>query len=335
MAQRRGGLGRGLDSLIRNPKAGKTPDKPAASQSSDDNIMSTNARKAEPSEFDDIPVGHATTEPAPSLPEGVSTLRINEITPNREQPRKEFDKEHLEELASSIKQYGIIAPLLVQKKENYYELIAGERRWRAARMAGLSEVPVVIREMTEQEGVEMSLIENIQREDLSPIEEANAYARLADEFKLTQEEIAKRVSKSRTTITNAMRLLRLPEEVQAMLAAGDITEGHARAILSLLTADDQIETARKIAQEGLSVRETEKLVRAMTHPKARKTRQPGNVVDEVIYRNLEEQLSEALGTKVRISPQGKNKGRIEIEYYSTLDLDRLSDILRSAGKLEV
>ena len=265
-------------------------------------------------------------KPANTAGDSVILMKISAVEPNREQPRKEFDADKLAELADSIKQFGVIQPLLVQKRDDYYEIIAGERRWRAAKIAGLREIPVIVREYSEQEAVEISLIENIQREDLNPIEEAKAYVRLMDEFHLTQESIAGRVAKSRVTITNATRLLRLPEEVQQMLISGDISEGHARAVLALPSAEAQIEAAKKIAAAHLSVREAERLVKQLTAPVKRRKKE-NDPVNDLIYKDLEERLKSALGTKVRIVRKKKDKGTIEIEYYSVPELERILDLL--------
>ncbi len=258
----------------------------------------------------------------------VVMMKISQVEPNREQPRKDFDKDKLDELAESIRQFGVIQPLLVQKRDGYYEIIAGERRWRASQIAGLKEVPVIIRDYSEQEVVEISLIENIQREDLNPIEEANAYQRLIEEFHLTQESIAKRVSKSRAAVTNSIRLLRLPEEIREMLIFGDLSEGHARALLGLPDPEMQIKAARTVIKSGASVRDTEKLVKELLNPRTPKTRER-DVQSDLVYQNLEEQMKQILGTKVAIRRKNKNAGRIEIEYYSSAELERLFDLLRS------
>lgn len=252
-------------------------------------------------------------------------LPVHEIEPNKSQPRKNFDEETLKELSDSIKQYGIIQPLIVQKRDKYYEIIAGERRWRAARIAGLKEIPVIIKDYTPQETIEVALIENIQREDLNPIEEAQAYQRLIKEYQLTQEELADKVSKSRVTITNSLRLLKLDERVQQMLTDELLTGGHARALLSLEDKNFQYETACKIIDKKLSVRDTEKLVKQML--KGKPTKKPAVADDnDYIYRDLEEKLKNIIGTKVSINRKQKNKGKIEIEYYSYEDLERIMDL---------
>ena len=251
-------------------------------------------------------------------------VKITKIEPNREQPRKNFDEDALLELADSIKQFGLLQPILVQDRKTYYEIIAGERRWRASKLAGLKEVPVIIRNYTEQEIVEISLIENIQREDLNPIEEAQAYKRLLTEFNLKQDEVAERVSKSRTAVTNSMRLLKLCDEVQQMVISDMISTGHARAILSVEDPRQQYELAQKIFDEKLSVRDVEKMVRSLGKPaKEKKAADKGL---DVIYEDIQEKLKNTLGTKVAISSKGDGAGRIEIEFYTHEDLDRLVDI---------
>lgn len=256
------------------------------------------------------------------------TLKLNLIEPNSEQPRKNFDEESLQELADSIKQYGILQPLIVQKKGNHYEIIAGERRWRAAKLAGITDVPVLIREYDKQQTMEIALIENVQRADLNPIEEAQAFQQLIQEFHLTQEEIANRVSKNRATITNSMRLLKLDVRVQDMLADGKISSGHARALLGLEEGERQYQVAVKINEEKLSVRDVEKLVKMMNRPPKEKKPEKGPDID-LIYRQVEDKLKSIMGTKVVINQKDKNKGRIEIEYYSQEELERLIELMES------
>ena len=253
------------------------------------------------------------------------TLKLNLIEPNSEQPRKNFDEESLQELADSIKQYGILQPLIVQKKGNHYEIIAGERRWRAAKLAGITEL---IREYDKQQTMEIALIENVQRADLNPIEEAQAFQQLIQEFHLTQEEIANRVSKNRATITNSMRLLKLDVRVQDMLADGKISSGHARALLGLEEGERQYQVAVKITEEKLSVRDVEKLVKMMNRPPKEKKPEKGPDID-LIYRQVEDKLKSIMGTKVVINQKDKNKGRIEIEYYSQEELERLIELMES------
>lgn len=255
-------------------------------------------------------------------------IDINKVEPNREQPRKKFDEDALIELSESIKQFGILQPLLCQERDDYYEIVAGERRWRAAKLAGLKEVPVIIKKLTNQQIMEISLIENIQREDLNPIEEALAYKRLLEEFKLKQDDVAERVSKSRTAVTNTMRLLKLDEKVQQMVIDEMLTTGHARALISIEDRDLQFQMANQIFDNKLSVRETEKLVRKLGEEKEEttKTKEPDV---EIIYRNLEEKVKEILGTKVQISHKKNNSGKIEIEYYSNEELERIIELLES------
>ena len=254
-------------------------------------------------------------------------VNINQVEPNREQPRKDFDEDALMELADSIKQFGILQPLLVQKKKDYYEIIAGERRWRAAKLAGLKEVPVIIKDYTDQEIVEISLIENIQRENLNPIEEAMAYKRLLEEFNLKQDEVAERVSKSRTAVTNSMRLLKLSGRVQQMIVDDMISTGHARALLAIDDEEQQYMLANRVFDEKLSVRETEKLVKALKNPKKEIKKQ--KIEHTFVYDNLEEQMKNIIGTKVSVNPKANGKGKIEIEYYSEEELERIYDLIMS------
>ena len=295
MAVKKNGLGKGLDSLIVNKQ------------------------------------GSANKKEEGKKEESGIMVNINKVEPNREQPRKNFDEDALMELSDSIKQFGVLSPLLVQNKGSYYEIIAGERRWRAAKMAGLKEVPVIVRELTEQEIVEISLIENIQREDLNPIEEALAFKKLLEEFHLKQDEVAERVSKSRTAVTNSMRLLKLDERVQQMIIDEMITTGHARAILGITDKDKQYEFAQRIFDEKLSVREVEKEVKRMQNekknPKPEKTSLDPQL--EAIYTDLEEQMKNILGTKVSINAKDPKKGKIEIEYYSQDELDRIINLFRA------
>ncbi len=257
------------------------------------------------------------------------TLKLTQIEPNTGQPRKDFNQEMIQELADSIRQYGVLQPLLVQKKGDHYEIIAGERRWRAAKEAGLKEIPVVIREYTKQQTMEIALIENVQREDLNPIEEALAYQQLMQEFDLTQEEIAARVSKNRATITNSMRLLKLDKRVQEMLVQGMISSGHARALLALDDGEQQYQIALKIASERLSVRDVEKLVKQLSKPKKVKKVEEEERDLSFIFKDLEERMKQIMGTKVNINKKDRNKGRIEIEYYSEAELERLVELIES------
>lgn len=255
-------------------------------------------------------------------------VKISEVEPNRNQPRKNFDEDALLELSESIKQFGIIQPLVVQKRKDYYEIIAGERRWRAAKMAGLKEVPVIIKDYTDQEIVEISLIENIQREDLNPIEEAQAFKRLLTEFHLKQDEVAEKVSKSRTAVTNSMRLLKLDERVQQMVIDDMLSTGHARALLTTDDKEQQYSLANKIFEEKMSVREVEHMMQALQKPKTEKKRKE-EVPNKFIYEDVEEKLKNILGTKVSVNHKKNNKGKIEIEYYSNEELERIMDLLES------
>jgi ParB family chromosome partitioning protein len=252
-------------------------------------------------------------------------VKITKVEPNREQPRKNFDEDALQELADSIKQFGLLQPILVQDRKDHYEIIAGERRWRAAKLAGLKEVPVIIRNYTKQEIVEISLIENIQREDLNPIEEAQAYKRLLEEFNLKQDEVAERVSKSRAAVTNSIRLLKLSDEVQQMVIDEMISTGHARALLGVDNPEEQYNLAQRIFDEKLSVRDVEKLVKNLHKPAKQKKTDDKTL--QVIYQDIEEKLKQKLSTKVAISSKGDGAGKIEIEFYSHEDLDRLLDMM--------
>lgn len=257
-----------------------------------------------------------------------TVVKITMVEPNRKQPRKNFDEDALQELADSIKQFGLIQPILVQDRKDHYEIIAGERRWRAAKIAGLKEVPVIIRNYSEKEIMEISLIENIQRENLNPIEEAQAYKRLLEEFHLKQDEVAERVSKSRAAVTNSMRLLKLGEEVQQMLIDDMISTGHARALLAIENQEEQYTIAQKIFDEKLSVRDVEKLVKNLNKPvKNPKKTTPADKTMEAIYLDLEEKLKNRLSTKVTVTSKGNGAGKIEIEFYNHEDLDRLMDLM--------
>ncbi len=257
--------------------------------------------------------------------DGVVNVKISKVEPNREQPRKNFDEDALQELAESIKQFGVLQPILVQEREDYYEIIAGERRWRAANIAGLKEVPVIIRNLTEQEIVEIALIENIQREDLNPIEEAQAYKRLLTEFNLKQDEVAERVSKSRTAVTNSMRLLKLSDDVQQMVIDEMISTGHARALLAIEDPEQQYILAQKVFDEKLSVRDIEKLVKNLGKTKVQKKSKEKQLI--AIYQDIEETLKEKLSTKVSIVAKENGAGKIEVEFFSHEELDRLMEII--------
>ena len=264
---------------------------------------------------------------------GEILIRLSQIETNEKQPRKNFDEEELEELTASIRQFGVLQPLLVQKSGKKYRIIAGERRFRAAKEAGLKEVPVIIRDYSGQQAAEVAIIENVQRADLNPMEEAMAYQTLIDEYGLRQEDIADRVSKNRTTITNALRLLKLSEEVREMVAQGILSAGHARTLVVVEDPEEQLALAKEIAEKGLSVRDTERLIKLRGRKKA-KPEDPEKTADDplkIFYRDYEEQMHTLLGTKVRINRRDKNKGRIEIDYYSQDELERLMDLFRSVG----
>lgn len=297
------GLGKGLDSLI-----------PSAAVES---------KKKE--------VKNDSVEVAKSENKGPETIvKITKVEPNRKQPRKNFDEDALQELADSIKQFGLLQPILVQDRKDYYEIIAGERRWRAAKLAGLKEVPVIIREYTEKEIVEISLIENIQREDLNPIEEAQAYKRLLEEFNMKQDEVAERISKSRSAVTNSIRLLKLSNEVQQMLIDDMITTGHARALLSIEDKELQYSLAQRIFDEKLSVRDVEKIMKSLQKPTKPKKMSDKTLM--AIYQDIEEKLKTKLSTKVSVTSKGDGAGKIEIEFYNHEDLDRILDMI---GKTEI
>lgn len=260
--------------------------------------------------------------------DNILTIDINLIKPNKKQPRKNFDNEKLMELANSIKEHGIIQPIIVKEEDNIYTIIAGERRWRAAKHLNLKEIPVIIKNLSDIEIVEVSLIENIIRENLNPIEEALAYKRLIKEFTLTQEEISKQVSKSRSTIANALRLLNLDERIQGYLIEGVISEGHGRAILGLENKEDQYEVATKVIDENLNVRQTEILVKNYgKQPTIKEIPKKHN--EDIYYKDIKARLENHFNTKVNINNNSKNKGKIEIEYYSPEDLQRIIEILEA------
>ncbi|RRK34087.1 ParB/RepB/Spo0J family partition protein [Schaedlerella arabinosiphila] len=315
MPIKRNGLGKGLDSLIpdKNVKTeieSKAPDEKAA-KSKETQIVKTEIIE-------------------PENKTGELLLNINEVEPNRSQPRKEFDEDALLELADSLRQYGILQPLIVQRKKGYHEIIAGERRWRAAKLAGLKEVPVIIKEYSPQEVVEISLIENIQRENLNPIEEAVAFKRLLEEFNLKQDEVAERVSKSRTAVTNSMRLLKLNDKVQQMIIDDMISTGHARALLAIDNKEQQYTIATKIFDEKLSVRETEKLVKSLKNPKMPVEKE--KIEHVFVYDDLVDKMKNIMGTKVNINAKANGKGKIEIEYYSEEELERIYDLIMTISQ---
>ncbi len=303
MPVKRKGLGKGLDSLIPENKSAK--------------VSSSESKK---------------TEETAELKSGEQMMKINMVEPNRDQPRRNFEEDALLELADSIKQYGVLQPLIVRKRNDYYEIIAGERRWRAAKMAGVKEVPVIIKEYNEQEILEIALIENIQRENLNPIEEAMAFKKLLEEFNLKQDEVAERVSKSRTAVTNSMRLLKLDQRVQQMIIDDMISTGHARALLAIDDPEQQYVLANKIFDEKLSVRETEKTIKEIKNPKKQKEKKI--IENAFIYEDIEDKMKQVLGTKVHVASKGKGKGKIEIEYYSDKELERMFDMIMSIGKGE-
>lgn len=303
MAVKRKGLGKGLDSLIPDNKSAKT--------------TASEEKKQEESALNKS---------------GEQMMKINMVEPNRDQPRRNFEEDALLELADSIKQYGVLQPLIVRKRNDYYEIIAGERRWRAAKMAGVKEVPVIVKDYNEQEILEIALIENIQRENLNPIEEAMAFKKLLEEFHLKQDEVAERVSKSRTAVTNSMRLLKLDSRVQQMIIDDMISTGHARALLAIDDPEQQYALANKIFDEKLSVRETEKMIKDLKNPKKEKEKK--KVENSFIYEDIEDKMKQVLGTKVHVAAKGKGKGKIEIEYYSDKELERMFDMIMSIGKGE-
>ena len=304
MAVKKKGLGKGLDSLIPAGNSAKT-----VSKSSE--TVSQNSEIAE---------------------KGEKMVKINMVEPNRDQPRRNFEEDSLLELADSIKQFGVLQPLIVRKRNDYYEIIAGERRWRAAKLAGIKEIPVIVKDYSQQEIVEIALIENIQRENLNPIEEAMAFKRLLTEFNLKQDEVAERVSKSRTAVTNSMRLLKLNEKVQQMIVDDMISTGHARALLAIDDPEQQYQLANKIFDEKLSVRETEKLIKELKNPKKPK---PKKVVENAfIYEDIGNKMKQVLGTKVNVTSKGNGKGKIEIEYYSDEELERMFEMIMSLQKGE-
>ena len=302
MAPKRG-LGRGLSNLI----------------PTDDTIEDVSTKTSKQTKA-------STTAKTEVIKKVEQTLNINRIEPNKNQPRKEFNEDALQELAESIKQFGVIEPLVVVKRKGYYELIAGERRWRAARLAGLKEVPVVIKDYDDQQIVEIALIENIQREDLNPIEEALAYQRLSKEFGLKQDEVAEKVSKSRTAVTNSMRLLKLDKRVQQMLIDGMLSSGHARTLLAIEDGETQYSVAQAVFDKILNVRDTEKLIKDLDKPEKQPKKKPAN---DFIYRDLENKLKDKMRTKVVIKNRDNNKGKIEIEYYSQDELERIIDMINS------
>ena len=317
MAGRKNGLGRGLDALFPEKKSAvKESVKKATVKTENKTVVPEKTTDDTTEESNRSTIGHKKT---------AMIVKISSVEPNVNQPRKQFDEDALLELSESIKQYGVLQPLLVSDKKDYYEIIAGERRWRAAKLAGLKEIPVIVKEFSEQELVEISLIENIQREDLNPIEEAQAYKRLLTEFHLKQDEVAERVSKSRAAVTNSIRLLKLNEDVQRMVVDEMISTGHARALLAVENPEEQYNLAQRIFDEKLSVRDVEKLVKNQHKPA--KPKKTDDKTMQVIYQDIEEKLKQKLGRKVTVTSRGEGSGKIEIEFYNHEDLDRLLDVL--------
>ena len=372
MARKHGGLGRGLDALIpmreEVEKAMKSAEsdsveilfaddeedsessyptivsevkeKEDVSRKTEENVSrETLEEKKEPEIIDQSPEEDKKEEKkkeekSSDRLKNAVIVRISEVEPNREQPRKKFDDEKLEELSESIKTYGLLQPILVQKRDGYYEIIAGERRWRAALKAGLKEIPVIVRDYTAKEILELSLVENIQRENLNPIEESRAYKRLMDEFGLSQEEVAQRVSKSRSAVANSLRLLKLEENVQKMVIEGQITMGHARALLPLEIPEEQLKMAQEIVEKQLSVRETEKKVKEILSsgkkPEVEITKTQQQEEDPsiaVIYKQIEERLQQTLHTKVSIQRKRNGHGKLLIDFYNSDDLEKIIDKL--------
>ena len=324
MAGRKNGLGRGLDAFF--------PDRTSTVKESTRKTTTKTVNTDKKTGVTEKEVAHTTVKrKTAGQKSGAMIVNISSVEPNINQPRKQFDEDALLELSESVKQYGILQPLLVSDKKDYYEIIAGERRWRAAKLAGLKEVPVIVKEFSEQELVEISLIENIQREDLNPVEEAKAYKRLIDEFNLKQDEVADRVGKSRTAVTNSMRLLKLTDKVQQMLIDEMITAGHARAILAISDKEKQETVAMKVFDEKLSVRETESLVKRMLEPPKTEKKSKFTTAEDAIYESLEEKMKSIMGTRVQIHRKKKDKGKIEIEYYSKDELERIIDLFESIG----
>ncbi len=250
-------------------------------------------------------------------------VKLTKLEPDPEQPRKDFGEDEINELADSIKTHGVFQPLIVQKKERGYMIVAGERRWRAAKIAGLHEVPVIVKELTEQEKFEIQLLENLQRQKLNPIEEGQAYRRLISEYGLKQDELGERIGKNRVTITNAMRLLNLDNRVQQMVIEGKLTQGHARSLLGISDGDKQYEMACRIFDEKMTVREIEKMVRDFDKPQKPKGPKKNTEALDLILRKYEDEVRESLGAKVTIKAKDQKKGRIEIEYYSAEELEML------------
>ncbi len=313
MALKRGGLGRGLDAMIPNKIANKSPEQPNGQN------MEPKAEKTAVVQEPEIPVTDGTR----------MVVDIQKVDRNPKQPRKKFDENALEELADSIRQVGVLQPILVTKKGDIYEIVAGERRWRAARLAELKEVPVIVREFTEQEIDEISLIENLQRQDLNAIEEAQAFKRLKEEHGMTDDQIAEKVSKSRAAITNSMRLLKLDNRVQEMVIDEKISMGLARALLGVEDSDKQFEMAQDAFDKRMSVRDVEKLVKQMNAPKRSVKDKQDLTQYQIQFDEYANRLTEALGVKVAVTLKDKNTGRLEIDFYNTDDFERLYDKLKA------
>ncbi len=306
--KKKGGLGKGLGALIGTDEENEVQETPSVIKKPTTKPQSTKKKET-------------VVDNSPKM------VDIYDVEPDRDQPRKEFDQDGLEELAQSIKQYGVLQPILVNKSEGYYKIIAGERRWRAAKLAGVQQVPIIVKELTNERAFEISLIENIQREDLNPIEEALAYRRLMDEYHMTQETMAERVGKSRSGIANSLRLLNLDPAVQDMIRSGSLSLGHAK-VLSGVSGEMQTKLAERTVSEGWSVRQLETAVK-----NAGKERRKTEMPQIPQYQEVERKLRSILGTKVNVQ-YGKRKGRIEIEYYSEEDLDRLMMLISSINKEE-
>lgn len=303
MAKKARGLGKGLDALFGDMEVSVEP----------------SSKEEESSAVHDIE--------AAETHEGIKYIDINNIKPNANQPRKTFDEGKLEELADSIREHGLIQPLVVRKSTNGYEIVAGERRWRAARKIGIKEIPAIVRELSDEENMLLAIIENMQREDLDPIEEAEGISQMIETYGLSQEQVSKSLGKSRPYITNQMRLLKLPEEIRKMVSDGRLSSGHVRALITIDDEEKQIKLAVQAVEQGLSVRQVEALAKANKNVKKSKSAKKKKSAD---VKRVEEDLKVALGTKVNLNQNGK-KGKIEIEFYSKDELERLIELLKSLG----
>lgn len=333
---RRSGLGqRGLDILIPadRPKGKETDQKLPGKEEIKAEKKSASEKKPSGKKKQSAEATEDEEKVVVKNASGQVMVDINTVEPNRDQPRKQFDEDTLQELADSIKVHGVIQPLIVQKRDDYLEIVAGERRWRAAKIAGLREIPVLVRDYSDREIMELSLIENIQRQDLNPIEEASAFRRLIEEYSLTQDQVAERVSKSRVSITNALRLLKLDPRVQDMLVNEMLSTGHARALLALEDGEVQYQTAQKAFDEKMSVREVESYVKKLLKKPALQNKPVISQQLQTVYKDMEEKMKTSLGTKVSIQSRTPEKGKIEIEYYSSDELERIySAILARQGE---